>query len=191
MAKKKEGAAVLKAMAGPNVDPDKLLMKHAAWSAAETDANSDAGERRQAIGAVADEMRIEGKALSWFRSLLKIKNEGRRRDALLSLEALLPIARGQIMGNQPDMLERAAADLAPETGNPATAPVEPATLADVAHLTGDDGYPDPDLDEDLEDMEDGDETGPFDDDLDEDVADFADALADLEPAGNVVKAFGR
>jgi hypothetical protein len=186
MAKKKgEGAAVLKAMAGPNVDPDKLLAKHAAWSAAETDANSDAGERRQAIGAVADEMRIEGKALSWFRSLLKIKNEGKRRDALLSLEALLPIARGQIMGNQPDMLERAAADLAP-------APVEPATLADVAHLTADDGYPDPDLDEDLEDMEDGDdETGPFDDDLDEDAADFADAVADLEPQGNVVKAFGR
>jgi hypothetical protein len=41
-------------------------------------------------------------------------------------------------------------------------------------------------------MEDGDdETGPFDDDLDEDAADFADAVADLEPQGNVVKAFGR
>jgi hypothetical protein len=123
------------------------------------------------------------KALSWFRSLLKIKNEGKRRDALLSLEALLPIARGQIMGNQPDMLERAAADLAP-------VPVEPATLADVAHLTSDDGYPDPDLNEDLEDAESDDE-GEFDDDLDEDTADFADAVADLEPAGNVVKAFRR
>ena len=65
MAKQKEGAAVLKAMAGPNVDPDKLLAKHAAWTGAETDANVVAGERRQAIGATADEMRIEGRALSF------------------------------------------------------------------------------------------------------------------------------
>lgn len=174
---KREGAKVLQAMAGPNVDPDKLLAKHAAWSEAEMDANSDAGERRQAIGATADEMRIEGKALSWFRGLLKIKNEGKKRDALLSLEALLPIARTQIMGNQPDMLERAAADLAP------AAPVTQADIANFAPEDMDEAGPGPD--DDWEPDEDD------EDDLEDEASEFDAAAGALEEPSNVVKAFGK
>ncbi len=114
-----------KEVRAPDVDSDKLLQVHADLTRGETDASSLAGERRQKQGQIADEMVIEPKALSQFRAGLKIKNEGKRRDWLRSIKALIPIADQVIEGNQPDMLGEPTADVqTPE-------PVEPMSDADV------------------------------------------------------------
>lgn len=88
-----------------NIDSGKLVTSHTKWHKAEQDAASLAGTQRQQIGEMGEKMGIEPKALSQFRAGLKIKNEGKRQDWLRSMEALLPIARNQIMGNQGDMFD--------------------------------------------------------------------------------------
>ena len=94
-----------------SVDSGELLTKHRKWATAEKNDAANTGERRQAIGQLAEKTGIENKALSQFRAGLKIKNEGKRRDWLRSMEELLPIARNEIMGNQPEMeLEPAGED---------------------------------------------------------------------------------
>jgi hypothetical protein len=184
---KSEGAAVRAAFDGPTVEHDALLGQIEARIREEYARSSDASESGAKTSDFLDETGLNSQVFAWSKSIIKKlpKKDGQAKamDMIRSWEVVLPMLKAHVSG-QPDLFDQAAADLAP---------VEPATLADVAHLTGDDGYPDPDLDEDLEDMEDGDdETGPFDDDLDEATADFEDAIADLEPVkGNVVKAFGR
>ena len=189
MAKKSEGAAVRAAMDGPSIKHDALIDQIEARNREDKHRASSAGESRAAIKGYLEETDLHPKAFSMFRTILKLldrdNGQHKAQDLIRSLKAGIPLVEAHVSG-QPDMFDNAANDLTP------AAPVEPATLADVAHLTGDDGYPDPDLDDDLEEAEeDDDETGPFDDDLDEDTAAFADAVADLEPEGNVVKAFRR
>jgi hypothetical protein len=185
---KSEGAAVRAAMDGPSIEHDALIDQIEARNREDKQRASSAGESRAAIKEFLEDTDLHPKAFSMFRTILKLldrdNGQHKAQDLIRSLKAGIPLVEAHV-GGQPDMFDRAGDDLAP------AAPIEPATLADVAHLTGDDGYPDPDLDEDLEDMDEGDETGPFDDDLDEDAADFEDAIADLEPQGNVVKAFRR
>lgn len=118
---------------GPQIDADKLLDKHGKWSREEQDAASKAGERRQDIGAVAESMAIENKALSQFRAGMKIKNEGKQRDWLRSWQELLPIAENAILGNQPEM----------SLGEPA----EPMSEADVEQLHADMADLDADMDQ--------------------------------------------
>jgi hypothetical protein len=180
MAKKGEGAAVRAAFDGPSIEHDALIDQIEARNREDKHRASSAGESRAKIKDFLEDTDLHPKAFSMFRTILKLldrdNGQHKAQDLIRSLKAGIPLVEAHV-GGQPDMFDQADSDLAP---------VEPATLADVAHLTGDDGYPDPDLDEG------DDETGPFDDDLDEDAADFADAVADLEPAqGNVVKAFGR
>jgi len=88
---------------GPQIDGDELLDKHYKWARDEKSAASDAGLRREEIGQVAEKMALENKALSQFRAGMKIPNEGKRIDWLLSMEQLIPIAREQILGNQPQL----------------------------------------------------------------------------------------
>jgi hypothetical protein len=97
---------------GPKLDEDKFLQKHNAWASAEKDAASEAGERRQEIGALVEEMNLENKAASQARAVLKIKNEGKRRDAVRSWQVLLPMLEAEILGDQGDMF--------PENGGPDT-----------------------------------------------------------------------
>ena len=105
MAKKNEGAVVRNAFDGPKVDADKLLDCHSKWFIAEQSANSDAGVRRQEIGALADEMSLNGTAMSQFRAGMKMKNKDKQRDWVRSVRALLVVAEQAILGNQPDMLD--------------------------------------------------------------------------------------
>jgi hypothetical protein len=182
---KSEGAAVRAAFDGPSIEHDALIDQIEARNREDKQRSSSAGESRALIKEFLEDTDLHPKAFSMFRTILKLldrdNGQHKAQDLIRSLKAGIPLVEAHV-GGQPDMFDRAGADLAP---------VEPATLADVAHLTGDDGFPDSDLDEDLEDMDGDDDSGPFDDDLDEDTADFEDAVADLEPAGNVVKAFGR
>jgi hypothetical protein len=186
MAKKGEGAAVRAAFDGPSIEHDALIDQVQVRVAEQYARASDASESGAALSEFIEATGLNTDAYKMAEKIYKLtkKKDGTTKamDVIRSLEVIIPMMKVHVSG-QPDLFDQAASDLAP---------VEPATLADVAHLTGDDGYPDPDLDEDLEDMDGDDETGPFDDDLDEDAADFADAVADLEPAqGNVVAAFRR
>lgn len=80
------------------VTHDDLMSHHEKWAMGEKSAASDAGERRQQIGAFAEKHGIENKALSQIRAGLKIKNEGKRLDWLRSMEAMLPMAANHIRG---------------------------------------------------------------------------------------------
>lgn len=80
------------------VTHDALLSNHQKWAVGEKNAASTAGERRQQIGAFAEQHGIENKALSQIRAGLKIKNEGKRLDWLRSMEAMLPMAANHIRG---------------------------------------------------------------------------------------------
>lgn len=97
-----------------SVDYDEVIEKHSKWASEEASAASDAGERRQAIGAFAESTGVENKALSQFRAGMKIKNEGKQRDWLRSWKALLPIAESHITGNSPEMELTPAEDDDPE-----------------------------------------------------------------------------
>ena len=122
-----KGAEARKAHDGPQIDADKLVDSHDKWFRAEQSSNSDAGVRRQEIGALADEMNLNGTALSQFRAGMKMKNSDKQRDWIRSLKALVVVAEEQIMGNQPDMLP----DEAPETSDPVP---EPMSDQDVDEL---------------------------------------------------------
>lgn len=88
---------------GPKLDPDKFLTKHKEWAAEESEAASDAGTRRQAIGTLVEDMNLSKRAASQARAILKMKKEGDRMDAVRSWEQILPMLKDEIMGDQPDM----------------------------------------------------------------------------------------
>jgi hypothetical protein len=121
--KKSEGAAVRQAMDGPQVEYDELLNKHQIWATEEGDAASDAGTRRQQIGAFADKHGLNNKALSQFRAGMKQKKEDSRRDWVRSMEVLLAHARAAVFGNQPDMLDTTEAK---DAKQPEPSEAEPA-----------------------------------------------------------------
>ncbi len=85
-------------MAEISVTHDDLIDSHEKWAAAEKNSNAKAGERRQEIGAFAERVGVEGKALSQIRAGLKIKNDGKREDWLRSMEVMLPMAANHIRG---------------------------------------------------------------------------------------------
>lgn len=102
---------------GPYLDPEKFLEKHHEFAVAESSAASEAGERRQEIGALFEGMRLENKAASQARAILKMKNEGKRRDAVRSWQQLLPMLENEILADTPDMF--------PENGTAEEAKVDP------------------------------------------------------------------
>ncbi|MBL4898029.1 MAG: hypothetical protein JKX76_00135 [Colwellia sp.] len=107
------------------VNGDELLKKHAIWTTGEGSDASNSGTRRQAIGAYAEKCGIDGKALSQFRAGLKIKNDGKRKDWLRSLQLLMPVAEKEIFANEPALgldnpnedEQAKAADAAANEGN--------------------------------------------------------------------------
>lgn len=86
-----------------HVDGDELLAKHNEWAKGEASDASNSGTRRQAIGAYAEKAGLEPKALSQFRAGLKIKNDGKRKDWLRSMQILLNVAEREIFDNEPEM----------------------------------------------------------------------------------------
>ena len=86
-----------------SVTHDALIDNHEKWAAAEKNAASDAGESRQKIGAFAEKTGVENKTLSQIRAGLKIKNDGKRRDWLRSMQIMLPMAADPTMGNEPGL----------------------------------------------------------------------------------------
>lgn len=85
------------------VNGDELLTKHEAWAKGEASDASNAGTRREAIGAYAEKSQLENKALSQFRAGMKIKNDGKRKEWLRSLQILLPIAEREIFNNEEEL----------------------------------------------------------------------------------------
>tara|TARA_R110000737_G_scaffold212309_4_gene229758 strand:+ start:1078 stop:1554 length:477 start_codon:yes stop_codon:yes gene_type:complete len=98
------------------IKPKEILTKHKAWATGESSNASSASTRREAIRSYAESTRIENKALSQFRAGLKIKNEGKRKDWLRSLQLLLPVAEAEIFGNEPDMFNGPDDDETDDTG---------------------------------------------------------------------------
>lgn len=98
-------------MADPNgkiiINAEELLKKHGVWKSGEESDASSSGKRREAIGAYAEKCGIENKALSQFRSGMKIKNDGKRKDWCRSMRLLMEVAEKEIFGNEPDMLDGA------------------------------------------------------------------------------------
>lgn len=81
-----------------NLEANELFEFHDKIAKEEGDAASDAGERRQAIGAFAEKTGVNNKALSQIRSGLKIKKEGKRLDWLRSMEIMLAHVSKRIRG---------------------------------------------------------------------------------------------
>lgn len=88
---------------GPQLEPEKFLKEHSRLASEEASAASDAGERRQEIGQLFEGMRLENKAASQARAILKIKNDGKRRDAVRTWQQLLPMLEAEILGETEDM----------------------------------------------------------------------------------------
>lgn len=114
----REGAAA--EVLGPALEPEKFIEAHRRLANAEASAASDAGERRQQIGALFEGMRLENKAASQARAILKIKNEGKRRDAVRTWQQLLPMLEDAILGGVQDEM-----DLHPKNGTDDEAAVDP------------------------------------------------------------------
>ena len=110
---------------GPALDPEKFLKQHYSWAADEASAASDAGERRQAIGAMFENMRLESKAAGQARAILKMKNEGKQRDAVRAWQQLLPMLEQEVLGE-------GAADMFPANAVKADEKVEPLSFEDAA-----------------------------------------------------------
>lgn len=88
-----------------NVDPGEFFQMHDAWTAAEGDANSDAGTRRQEMGAYQKKTGVNGKAFSQVRAGLKMKKETDRLDWLRSMKILLGIAEQRIRSESSDEMD--------------------------------------------------------------------------------------
>lgn len=114
----KEGAA--QEVLGPNLDPEKFLKLHREFANGESTDASNAGERRVAIGAMFDEMRLEPKAAGQGRAILKMKNEGKMRDAVRTWQQLLPMLEDVVLGGSQDEM-----DLHPANGTAQEAAVDP------------------------------------------------------------------
>lgn len=85
------------------INRDEILTKHEAWTTGEASSSSDTGTRREAIGSYCEKNGIENKAFSQFRAGMKIKNDGKRRDWVRSMQLLLPVAERVVFGNQDEM----------------------------------------------------------------------------------------
>lgn len=135
------------------VDGNAFLEKHEAWTKGEASDASSAGTRREAIGAFAEESGLDTKAVSHVRAGLKIKNEGKRRDWLRSLQALLPIAEREVFDNEPSLPLDDEAQAQNERAAAAAA-IQSDEMAE-AHGAGGEAAPmDPELEQDTREFED-------------------------------------
>jgi len=128
-----DGAAVRRAIDGPDIEHDRLIAFIAARNQEDGDRASDAGESRQAIGEFIEETGMNGKALSWMRQILKTndKSQSKAMDIILSVEKALPMIKAHVAGQgTPDMF--------PEEGDD-DQPAEPAPAAPPAS-SGDDDF---------------------------------------------------
>lgn len=80
------------------LEHDQLMGFHEKMAAAEGEAASDAGTRRQEIGAFIEKTGVHKKAFSQIRAGLKIKKEGDKLDWLRSMELMIGMAGAHIRG---------------------------------------------------------------------------------------------
>lgn len=172
MAKSKgEGAEVRAAFDGPTIDHDELIDFSLKHNERDRKRASSAGEDRADIKGFLDRTDLNSKALSLFRTLLKVNDrdngQAKAMDIIRSIEAGLPMVKAHIAGQgSAEMNFDQKADAIAD-------PVEAEPVGDINQFT-------PDADGDV---------GAGDDgaDLDAEAEDFnaaADALA-----GNTVQAF--
>jgi hypothetical protein len=115
-----DGAAVRRAIDGPDIDHDELISFIAARNQEDGDRASDAGESRQAIGEFVERTGMNAKALAWMRQILKANNKSQAKamDIILSVEKALPMIKAHVAGQgTPDMFpeDESPADVAPPT----------------------------------------------------------------------------
>ncbi|MEL6467083.1 MAG: hypothetical protein AAFQ58_19145 [Pseudomonadota bacterium] len=80
------------------VEPKKMVKKLDSWQKAEAAAKQAAGARREAIGAFVEDAGLHKKAFAQFRALRKIEDDGKKRHAIRTLQALIPILEAEIEG---------------------------------------------------------------------------------------------
>ena len=142
------------------VNGDEFLTKHNEWAKGKASDASNSGTRRQAIGAYAEKAGLEPKAMSQVRAGLKIKNDGKRKDWLRSMQNLLPIAEREIFDNEPEM----------EIENPNEDEMKAAAASAMADQSN----------EMAEDHGVGDDAESGDSEIDDDTADFEDHADSVE-----------
>lgn len=93
---------------------DRIFSQVEAWRAQEADRASDAGEMRQEIGQLVEDLGINKKALSMIRSMDKMPEE-KRSDCLLTLEPLLEMFKAKWEGQStPDFFEQDKPTIEPD-----------------------------------------------------------------------------
>jgi hypothetical protein len=103
-----EGKQVRIAMDGPDIEHDALIAFASARNTEDRSRAESAGESRQKIGAFLEETGMNGKALSWCRQILKVRDkadsgQAKAMDIIMSLERALPMIRAEIAGQQSAM----------------------------------------------------------------------------------------
>lgn len=76
---------------------DELITAMREFNEDDSERASDAGESRQRIGAYLEKTKLNNKAFSFFRALLRQKKETTRRDILRSVELILPAIKAEII----------------------------------------------------------------------------------------------
>lgn len=99
---KSEGKEVRVAMNGPDLEHDALIDFSVARNDEDRRRSSSAGESRAKIKEFLDDTGMNGKALSWLRSILKVneKDDGQSKamDIILSLKKGLPMIEAHVGG---------------------------------------------------------------------------------------------
>lgn len=155
-----EGAAVRRAMDGPELDHDELIGNIEARLAEEYERSSDASESGAKIKQFIEKTELNSKAYTWLKAILKVleKKDGQAKamDIIRSIEAGLPMVKNHVAGQ---------GSMEMDLGDP-----DPVEIAD-----DDDGIPPPgdDIEAETEGFEDA-------------VAD----LGEPAPERKVIQAFG-
>lgn len=78
------------------IETDKMIKKVDQWEKAEAAAGQAAGTRREAIGKFVEDAGLHNKAFSHFRTARKIKDDGKKRHYLRTMQALIPVLEAEL-----------------------------------------------------------------------------------------------
>lgn len=79
-----------------SLEADELIQAMKEFNTEDSERASDAGESRQRIGTFLEKTKLNNKAFSFFRGLLRVKKESTRLDILRSVELILPAIKAEV-----------------------------------------------------------------------------------------------
>lgn len=82
------------------VEPGKIAKKCDVWEKGERSDKQKSATRREAIKSFVEDAGLHAKAFNQFRAIRKIEDEGKRMHAVRTMEALLPLLRAELEGNE-------------------------------------------------------------------------------------------